>query len=74
MLIKVTVVPGAKKSRVVKVAPDTYRVRVKAPPVKGRANQELIRLLADHFNTTASSIVIKRGVRSRNKIIEISSE
>lgn len=71
MLVKVSVIPGAKKNSIVSVAPDHYRVRVKAPPVKGQANKELIRLLADYFNTTASSIIITRGVHSRNKLIEI---
>ncbi|UCC11483.1 MAG: DUF167 domain-containing protein [candidate division WOR-3 bacterium] len=71
MLIKVTVIPGTKKNSIALVAPDHYRVRVKAPPVKGQANKELISLLADYFNTTASSIVIKRGLHSRNKLIEI---
>jgi len=72
MLIKVTVSPGAKENSIVLVAPDHYRIRVKVPPVKGRANKELIRLLAEHFGTAPSSITIKRGVRSRNKLIEIS--
>ena len=71
MLITVTVIPGAKKNSIAVVAPGHYRIRVKAPPVKGQANKELISLLADYFNTTASSIIIKRGVRSRNKLIEI---
>lgn len=71
MLIKVTVSPGAKKNSITMIAPDHYRVRVKAPPVKGRANQELIRLLAEHFGIAPSSIIIKRGKHSRNKLIEI---
>ena len=71
MLVKVTVIPGAKKNSIAVVAPDHYRVWVKAPPVKGQANKELIGLLADYFNTSASAIVIKRGMHSRNKLIEI---
>ena len=73
MHITVTVIPGAKKNSIARVAPDQYRVRVKAPPVKGQANKELIRLLADYFDTTASSIVITRGVHSRKKFIEITT-
>lgn len=72
MVIKVSVIPNAKKTTITNTAPGHYRVRVTAAPVKGRANQELIRLLAEHFGTAPSSITIKRGVHSRNKIIEIS--
>lgn len=71
MYVKVTVIPRAKKTSVTVTAQGQYRVRVTAAPIKGQANRELIRILADHFNTAPSSIRIKRGMHSRNKLIEI---
>jgi uncharacterized protein (TIGR00251 family) len=72
MLFTVTVIPCAKKTAVTATAPGHYRVRVTAAPAKGQANRELIRVLADYFGTAPSSITIKRGMHSRNKLIEIS--
>jgi uncharacterized protein (TIGR00251 family) len=71
MYVYVTVIPRAKKTSVTMTAKGHYRVRVTAAPIKGQANRELINVLADHFNTAPSSIYIKRGMHSRNKLIEI---
>lgn len=71
MLFKVTVIPCAKKTSVTATAPGHYRVRIMAAPKKGQANRELIRVLADYFDTAPSSITIRRGMYSRKKLIEI---
>ena len=42
-------------------------------PEKGKANLELIKKIAKHFNVSSSQIKIVSGLKSRNKIIEIIS-
>jgi uncharacterized protein YggU (UPF0235/DUF167 family) len=46
-------------------------VRVSAPPLEGRANRAVRRLLADWLGVAPSSVTVVRGERSRDKLIEI---
>ena len=50
---------------------EIYEVRVKAPPIDGKANKELIELLAKYFQIPKRNIEIKSGFTSRSKIIII---
>ena len=63
--------PGAKECRVVKVGEADYEVRVDERAVKGRANRRLVEILSEYFRVPESRIVMKRGARSRDKILEI---
>ena len=47
------------------------KVRLAAPPVEGRANEALRRLLAEHLNVPLSAVEIVSGERSRNKRLRI---
>ena len=69
MKLKVRVVPNAKKSEVIEG--EILKVKVRAPPEGGRANEELIEVLAKHFGVKKSQVVILRGYRSREKLVEI---
>ena len=73
MLIKVHVTPGARDSSVVKVGEAEYEVRVDEAAVEGRANKRLIEILSEHFGVKKSGIVLVRGARSRDKILELVS-
>jgi len=68
--IKVRVAPRSSRDEVVKTG-DDYVVRVRAQPREGRANEAVIKLLADYFGVTRSSVRITSGLSGRNKIIEI---
>jgi len=48
-----------------------YEVSVKEPPVRGQANEAIIRTLADYFGVSRSHVRIVSGWTSRNKVIEI---
>ncbi len=50
---------------------DAIKIRVKAPPVDGAANEELIRFLAKRFGVPRSSIRLVSGASSRHKRITI---
>ena len=65
--------PGAKKNEVVGWRDGVLHVRVKAPPVEGAANREVVKLLARYFGVTPSSIEITRGQKSRYKRVVITT-
>ena len=71
MLVRVQVIPRSKKSAVIDLGKSLLKVRVVSPPTDNRANNELIEVLAQFYNTRKSSIRIKRGMKSRMKLIEI---
>jgi hypothetical protein len=53
-------------------APDgSWRIRLGAPPVEGRANAELVRFLASEFGVGKADVEIIRGGSSRRKLVRI---
>lgn len=71
MRVEVKVKPGAKFEKVEAQPDGSLRVWVKAPPVDGKANEALIRALADHYDVPRSRVAILRGTSSRTKSVEI---
>ncbi len=71
MKIKVRVIPNAPKSEIVKISPHTFKVKVKSPPTKGKANRELVELVAEYFKIKKSSVKITSGEKTKDKTILI---
>lgn len=71
MIIQVRVKPNSKRLVIEQVATDAFLVRLKSPPVDGKANQELIKVLAEHFGIPKSRIKIKSGHSHQHKLVEI---
>ena len=71
MRINIKAKPSARESKVEKIDEINYIVSVKDPPIQGQANQAIIKLLAEYFNTSSIRVRIVIGHTSRNKIIEI---
>ncbi|KPL13555.1 hypothetical protein AMJ74_05065 [candidate division WOR_3 bacterium SM1_77] len=71
MLLKVHVIPKSKRIEIEELDEKNLRVRLSSPPIDGRANSELIELLARYYKKGKSSIRIRKGFRSRNKLIEV---
>jgi uncharacterized protein len=69
--ISVTVSPGAARSELVGRHGDGWRVRIAAPPERGRANEVLRGLLAEALGVPRSSVRVVAGHTSRRKVIEI---
>ncbi|EDX77992.1 conserved hypothetical protein [Coleofasciculus chthonoplastes PCC 7420] len=67
----VKVKPNSKTQSIEEMADGTLKVNLKSPPVDGKANKELIELLAEKFNVTKSQVQIKSGLSSKIKLIEI---
>ena len=72
VILQVKVRPNARLSSLAQEADGTWTARVKAPPVDGKANDELIRLVAAHFRCSKSAVTIKSGASGRTKRIEVS--
>ena len=68
---RVRVQPRASRSEITGEWEGALRVRLTAPPVDDKANEELRRLLAASLNVPRSAVRIAHGERSRSKRIEI---
>jgi uncharacterized protein (TIGR00251 family) len=69
--LRVRVQPGARRSEVVGLHGEELRAKVAAPAVDGRANDELVRLLAGWAGVARRHVRVVRGLRSRSKVVEI---
>jgi uncharacterized protein len=69
--IAVRVQPRARSDALVGLRNDVLVVRVTAPPLDGRANDAVCRLLADVLGVRRSRVTIVRGERARDKTVAI---
>ena len=70
MKIRISVRPNSSREEVTPEG-DLLIVKVKEPPLEGRANRAVIKLLAEHFGVPASRVSIVSGLRGKNKVVEI---
>ncbi|MCT7984184.1 DUF167 domain-containing protein [Laspinema sp. A4] len=70
-LYRIKVKPNSKQQQITEEPDGSLTIRLKSPPVDGKANAELIKLLSDKFEVPKSAVVIKSGVSSRNKVVEV---
>lgn len=71
MLVRVRIVPNAASNAIVSKDENVYKIRLTAPPLDGRANEALIRFLADRLEIAPSLISIVKGHTSKHKTLEI---
>lgn len=69
LILYLYVQPGAKKSEIVGMHEGVLKIRLNAPPIEGRANKELLKYVAQLFKVPPSQIVLKRGDKSRHKVL-----
>jgi uncharacterized protein len=70
--LRVRVTPRGRRSEVLGVSGDRLRLRVAAPAVEGRANDELVRFVAELFAVRRSAVAIVAGHLSQLKTLVIS--
>jgi uncharacterized protein len=70
--LKVRLQPRASRDGINGLLGDALRVKVTAPPVEGRANKAVKKLLAEQLGIAPSQIEIIAGERSREKLLRIS--
>jgi uncharacterized protein (TIGR00251 family) len=69
--LSLKVVPGSSRDEVVGWLGDSLKVKVKAPPEKGRANESVIALLAEHLGIDTSCISVVSGHGAPTKIVAV---
>ena len=65
--------PGAKKTEFAGLHGDALKIRLAAPPVDGKANEALVRFIADTFDLPKSAVTLKSGQTSRRKVLEVAA-
>ena len=71
IIVKVKIVPGSSKNKIIGVYNDSLKITITAPPVEGKANKKCIAYLAKYFDVAKSKIEIILGQTSKNKLIKI---
>ena len=71
VVLSVRVVPGASKSEIVGIEGDALKVRVAAPPVRGKANKELTKTLARALGIASRDVEVVAGHTARLKKVRV---
>jgi uncharacterized protein (TIGR00251 family) len=69
--VRLRVAPGAKRAGVVGRHGEAWKVRVAAPPEGGRANEAVLRLLAETLRVPREAVRLVSGHGGRDKIVEL---
>jgi uncharacterized protein (TIGR00251 family) len=67
----VKAVPGASRSEIVGRLGAALKIRVAAPPEGGKANREILELLAGRLGLPAASVTLVSGAASSAKVVEL---
>jgi uncharacterized protein (TIGR00251 family) len=70
--VRLRVSPGATRAGVVGRHGEAWKVRVAAAPEGGRANEAVVRLLADTLSLPREAVTLVSGHGGRDKIVELS--
>lgn len=68
---EVKVQTNSKQDSVEELSATNLKVKTKAPAFEGRANEQVIKLIAKHFGVSRSSVRIIHGKKSKTKLIEV---
>ena len=63
--------PGAKKTEFAGLHGDALKIRLAAPPVDGKANEALVKFVAETLKLPKSAVTLKSGQTSRRKVLEV---
>ena len=69
--LRLRVSPGARSNAIVGRHGEGWKVRVTAAPEGGKANDAVLRLLAERLDLPGNSLTLKSGPSSRDKIVEL---
>ncbi|NOR43034.1 MAG: DUF167 domain-containing protein [Gammaproteobacteria bacterium] len=71
MKLQIKVIPSSSKDCIVGWLEDTLKIKVKAPADKGKANKAVIKVLEESLSLPRGSVIIKSGLTSCLKTINI---
>jgi uncharacterized protein (TIGR00251 family) len=63
--------PGAKRTDVAGLHGEALKIRLAAPPIEGRANDALLKFIAEFFGVPLRQVELKQGGQSRHKVVAI---
>lgn len=69
--LKLKVVPGSSRNQIVGWLGDALKIKVSAPPEKGKANEAVMDLIANELGINSDDIEIESGHSSPSKIVAI---
>ncbi len=70
-LLKVRVVPNARRASVVKIDDKSFEVKVNERAEAGRANRRLLEIMSEYLGVPKSKLVLASGARSRDKTVMV---
>jgi uncharacterized protein (TIGR00251 family) len=71
VILEIRVKPRARSSELSQTADGSWVAKIKSPPVDGKANDELIALVAERFQCRKSAVTIKAGATGRTKLVRV---
>jgi uncharacterized protein (TIGR00251 family) len=71
VILQVKVKTRARSSSLVQAPDGTWVATLKSPPVDGKANAELVALVAEHFRCRKAAVAIKAGASGRTKLVKV---
>ena len=69
--LRIRVSPGARKTELVGRQGEAWKVRVAAAPERGRANDALLKLLAERLRVAPAELALVAGRTGRDKVVEL---
>jgi uncharacterized protein len=69
--LRLRVTPNARRSEVVGLHGEAIKVKVQAPAVEGKANEALLRFLAEQLGVPVRDLAIVGGEKSRDKLVAV---
>lgn len=66
--LQIKVIPGVGKNQLI-ITPESVKIKISAPPEKGKANQELVEFLSDQLQLPKNKITIVQGTTQRTKLV-----
>ncbi len=69
--ILIQVHPGAKRNEILRFENGVWHFKITAPPVDGKANEELVDFLSKVLDVSKSRISIEKGATSHKKLLEV---
>ncbi len=70
-ILKLRIVPNAKRDEVVGEHGDAVKIKVAAPAVEGKANEALLEVVAKKLGVHPRAVSLIAGPKSRNKVIAV---
>lgn len=74
MTLRIKVKPGSKTDEVIRETDGSWKIKIKAQPVEGKANKYLVEYLSEALHLPKSKIVLLKGETNAFKTLEIAAE